>query len=352
MSDVKISIIMPVYKVEEYVGKAIESILAQTFDDWEFLIVDDGTPDKSGEICDEYAKKDSRITVFHTENGGAPAARNYAIERAKGKYFYFMDSDDWAEPEMLEDMYNLAERDNAQLVVAGFFIDTYYTDTEYRTDNLLVEAAVYKNSDEFRQNAHRLFDKNLLYTPWNKLYRTEYILENNIRYSKTLWDDFPFNLDVIRKIERVTVTDKQYYHFIRKRAESETAAYRPNMYEKREEEHGWMEELYKGWGVESEDSQEFLARRYIERFIGCVENLTNPKCTLKTKEKRAEIKKMLKNERVKWALKTAKPRSRYMKIMLIPIKMGNVTLTLLEGKAITFVKCHSTKLFSKLKAGR
>ena len=156
MSDVKISIIMPVYKVEEYVGKAIESIIAQTFSDWEFLIVDDGTPDKSGEICDEYAKKDSRIKVFHTENGGAPAARNYAIDRAKGKYFYFMDSDDWAEPEMLSDMYALAERDNAQLVVAGFFIETYYTDNEYRTDNLLVDAAVYKNADEFRQNAHKI----------------------------------------------------------------------------------------------------------------------------------------------------------------------------------------------------
>lgn len=352
MNDVKISIIMPVYKVEEYVGKAIESIQAQTFTDWEFLIVDDGTPDKSGEICDEYAKNDSRITVFHTENGGAPAARNYAIERAKGKYFYFMDSDDWAEPTMLSDMYTLAERDNAQLVVAGFFIDTYYTDTEYRTDNLLVESAIFKNADEFRQNAHRLFDKNLLYTPWNKLYRTDYIMENNIRYSKTLWDDFPFNLDVIRNIDRVTVTDKQYYHFIRKRAESETAAYRPNMYEKREEEHGWMEDLYKYWGLESADSQEFLARRYIERFIGCVENLTNPKCALKTKEKRNEIKKMLFNPRVKWALKTAKPHSSYMKVMLIPIKMNNVTLTLLEGKAISFVKCRSIKLFAKLKAGR
>ncbi len=352
MSDVKISIIMPVYKVEDYVAKAIDSILDQTFTDWEFLIVDDGTPDRSGEICDEYAKKDSRITVFHTENGGAPAARNLAIEKAKGKYFYFMDSDDWAEKTMLEDMYNLAERDNAQLVVAGYFIDTYYSDTEYRTDNQLIDNAVYKTADEFRQNAHRLFDKNLLYTPWNKLYRTDYIMKNNIRYSKTLWDDFPFNLDVVRNIERVTVTDKQYYHFIRKRAESETAAYRPNMYEKREEEHGWMVNIYKHWGIDTPEIREFLARRYIERFIGCVENLTNPKCQLKNKEKRAEIKKMLNNGIVKNAVKTAKPHSKYMKIMLIPIKMNNITLTFLEGKAISFVKCRSTKLFAKLKAGR
>ena len=85
MSDIKVSIIMPVYKVEEYVGKAIESIQAQTLTEWEFIIVDDGTPDKSGEICDAYAEKDNRIKVIHKENGGAPSARNVAIDIAKGE---------------------------------------------------------------------------------------------------------------------------------------------------------------------------------------------------------------------------------------------------------------------------
>ena len=127
--EIKISVIMPVYNVEKFVGKAIESIQNQTLKEIEFLIVDDGTPDRSGEICDAYAQNDSRIRVFHKENGGAPSARNLAIEAAKGKYMYFMDSDDWAEPTMLEDMYRLAEEHQAQLVVAGFFIETYYSDT-------------------------------------------------------------------------------------------------------------------------------------------------------------------------------------------------------------------------------
>ena len=80
--EIKISIIMPVYKVEDYVAKAIESIQAQSLKDFEFLIVDDGTPDRSGEICDQYAKNDSRISVIHKENGGAPSARNMAIDKA------------------------------------------------------------------------------------------------------------------------------------------------------------------------------------------------------------------------------------------------------------------------------
>ena len=117
MSDIKVSVIMPVYGVEDYVGKAIESIQAQTLTDWEFFCVDDGTKDRSGEICDEYAAKDSRIKVIHKENGGAPSARNVAIDKAVGKYMYFMDSDDWAEPEMLEKM--VADREK-QFSAGGF----------------------------------------------------------------------------------------------------------------------------------------------------------------------------------------------------------------------------------------
>ena len=125
MKPVTVSVIMPVYGVEDYVGAAIESIQNQTFTDWEMFAVDDGTKDRSGEICDEYAEKDSRIHVIHKENGGAPSARNVAIDQANGKYFYFMDSDDFAEPTMLADMVAAAEEHNAQLVVSGYYIDTY-----------------------------------------------------------------------------------------------------------------------------------------------------------------------------------------------------------------------------------
>lgn len=203
-----------------------------------------------------------------------------------------------------------------------------------------------------KRNSYRLFDKNMLYTPWNKLYLRAYIEEHGLRFPKTLWDDFPFNLSVIDQVGRVVVTSHQYYHFIRARAESETAAYRPEMYEKREEEHGWLLELYRRWQVKTPETAEFIARRYIERFIGCVENLTNPRCQLSYREKRREVKRMLKNKRVAKSLQLAKPRSSYMKVMLIPVKMKNVTLLLLEAWAITFVKTKNTKLFAKLKAGR
>lgn len=352
MNEVKVSVIMPVYNVENYVGRAIESIQKQTLTDWEFFAVDDGTPDNSGKICDEYAAKDPRIIVIHKENGGAPSARNVAIDKAKGKYMYFMDSDDWAEPTMLEDMVKLAEQNDLQLVVSGYYIDTYYNDTEKFTQEQVYKDKIYGSQEEFRRDAHNLFDRNLLYTPWNKLFSGDYLRDNKIYFPQTFWDDFPFNLSVVRNVESVGVTAKKYYHFIRQRAESETAKYRGDMYEKREEENDWMKDLYSHWGVMSPEIEEFLARRYIERVVGCVENVTNKNCTLSKSEKKAEIKKMISDAKARNAVKTAIPKSSYMKIMLIPIKMNSTALTYLEGRAISKVKSGNTKLFAKLKAGR
>ncbi|MGN0562156.1 MAG: glycosyltransferase, partial [Candidatus Fimenecus sp.] len=267
-------------------------------------------------------------------------------------YFYFMDSDDIAEPTMLADMVAAAEENRAQLVVSGYYIDTYYSDTEKYTQEQGVDGKVYVSQREFREDAYRLFDQNLLYTPWNKLYSGEYIRDNKLYFPNTFWDDFPFNLSVLRDVERVVVIPGKYYHFIRKRAESETTKYRSDMYAKREEEHGWMVDLYRHWGVDDENSREFLARRYIERVIGCVENVTNKSCTMSAKEKKAEIRKIISNEKVKALLPVMRAQSAYMKLMLIPIHMQSVSLTYLEGCVISKVKSGNVKLFASLKAKR
>lgn len=352
MENIKISVIMPVFRVEQYVGRAIESVLSQTLKDFEFLIVDDGTPDKSGQICDDYAQRDTRIKVIHKENGGAPSARNAAMDIARGEYLYFMDSDDWAEPDMLFDMYELAVKTQAQMVVSGFFIDTYFNDNQFLTMEYQPEDAIYATKEEFRKESYRLFDHNMLYQPWNKLFLREYIEAYHLRFPTTFWDDFPFVLSVVKNIERVSVISNKYYHFLRARAESETARYIPQMYEKREEEDSWMVELYRSWGIQDEATQEMVARRYIERLVGCMENLTNPKCTLSLKDKQAKIKYMLSKPRVSQALKMAKPRSKYMRLMLLPIRWKSVNITLLEAKVITTVKRRNPKLFASLKAGR
>lgn len=113
----KISIIVPVYKAEKYIHKCIDSILAQTFANFEILLINDGSPDKSGKICDEYAKKDKRVRVFHKENGGVSLARQLGNDNATGEYTIHADPDDWIEPNMLEELYAKAVEDDADMEI-------------------------------------------------------------------------------------------------------------------------------------------------------------------------------------------------------------------------------------------
>ncbi len=349
-----VSIIIPAYNVEEYVGRAIESMQRQTFTDFEMFVVNDGSTDRTGSIIQQYTRHDLRIVDYHTENQGAPAARNLALDHAKGKYVYFMDADDWAEPSMLADMVSMAEHEHLELVVSGFYIETYYGKRGDFTSEIKARpTATYPTQHEFRVAAAELFDQNLLYPPWNKLFLRERIERLNLRFRDTFWDDFPFVLDYIRDVERVGVTEHAYYHFIRQREESETARWRPDMYEKREEEHGWMLDLYRYWGLDGDPaSMEVVQRRYIERLVGCIENICNAACDLSVEEKLAAIESMITSERAQLAVALAHPKSRMMKTMLAPIKSQNAKLAYREGCFISFVKAHNTRIFATLKARR
>lgn len=97
----KVSIIVPVYKAEKYIKRCVDSIIAQTFSDWELLLIDDGSPDRSGEIIEDYAKADARVRVFHKENGGVSSARNLGLDNAQGEYLTFVDADDWIDADNL-----------------------------------------------------------------------------------------------------------------------------------------------------------------------------------------------------------------------------------------------------------
>ena len=114
-----ISVLMLTYNRENLVGRAIESILVQTYKDFEFIIVDNGSTDKSGDIAEEYAKKDSRIKVIHRKRGNIGAGRNTALDAAKGDYVAFIDDDDWAEPDFLEFLRNLIVENNADISICG-----------------------------------------------------------------------------------------------------------------------------------------------------------------------------------------------------------------------------------------
>ncbi|MCI8360526.1 MAG: glycosyltransferase family 2 protein [Clostridiales bacterium] len=348
-----VSVIMPVYNVRPFLSRAVDSLLAQTFTDFQLLLVDDGSTDGSGALCDQYGERDGRILVLHQPNGGAPAARNRGMETAAGRYFYFMDGDDWAEPDMLEKLTAAAEQTGAQLAIAGFYIDTLSQNGALMRQTLEAGEALYTCKEDFRRAAAALFDKNMLYPPWNKLYRAEYLKERGILFPHTFWDDFPFNLAVIRDVERVCVLPCAGYHFMRERPESETARFQPGMYEKREEEHGWMLELYRHWGLSDDPAaEETIARRYAERVVGCIENLTGPASPVTGQARRSKVRTMLQNPRLRESLRLARPRTLLLRCMLLPLRLKWTAAAVLMGKCISRVKTKNLGLFARLKANR
>lgn len=350
----KISIIMPIYNVEKYLSRAVDSILKQTYKDFELFLVDDGSKDKSGLICDEYEKIDKRIKVIHKKNSGAHESRNIAIKMAVGKYLCFFDSDDYIEENMLYNLCELAESSGANLVICGFYIDTYIKNGEYVRFKYIPENEIqYSNKEDFRKDAYKYFDKNMFYSPWNKLYNREYVVSKNILFPNTYRDDFPFVVEVIKDIEKISFTKKCYYHFMREREESETTKYIKNLYEKRLEEHEMMLSLYKYWGlIDDKNSFEMISRRYIDRIVECISNLCDEKCELDKNTKLKTIRSYFDNKYFLESIKYAKPKSLYLRLIYIPLRLKSVYMSFLMCKFIYHVKKKNIKIFSKLKVNR
>jgi glycosyltransferase involved in cell wall biosynthesis len=204
----KISIIVPVYKVEPYIRKCVDSILSQTFTNFELILVDDGSPDKSGEICDEYAHLDKRVIVIHKENGGLATARNAALDIAKGDYIGFVDSDDWIEPDMYELLYDMCKKNNCEIANCTSIIYFKNKTVKNGTHPLIVHN---------REQAMRAMLEGKLYDEvvWTKLIKRSLLEE--IRFPVGLvYEDTAFTYKVIHKSNRVCCIGAPKYHYIKR----------------------------------------------------------------------------------------------------------------------------------------
>lgn len=205
-----ISIIVPVYKVEEYLPKCIDSILAQTFADFELILVDDGSPDNCGKICDEYADKDNRIVVIHKENGGVSSARNAGLDIAKGKYIGFIDSDDYIDPDMYETLYNNLVNNNADISICGIFVCYKNVIKNYYSNPI---SGVFSGIDAFKL---ALSGKGCAFAPYNKLYKKEIL--DTIRFpALKIGEDLFIIGDIMLKAKKVIIcTDLPKYYYVQR----------------------------------------------------------------------------------------------------------------------------------------
>lgn len=206
--DKLISVIVPVYNIKEYVEKCIKSIIGQTYSNLEIMLVDDGSTDGSGEICDKYALQDDRIIVMHKSNGGLSDARNYAIDRAHGELFAFVDGDDWIHPQMYELMYNIIEQENVDIVTCWFEQkNPDFVRQSYTVDDLDVRQLT---------GAEALSDIEVpLVVAWNKLYKREVFDEIRYPKGKLHEDEFIIHRLFYRCSKIAVINQALYFYTIR-----------------------------------------------------------------------------------------------------------------------------------------
>lgn len=332
-----ISVIMPVYNTKEYVGKAIQSVLDQTFDDFEFLIIDNGSTDGSSAVIDDYARKDRRIRVIRNKkNVFIAEARNRALEQARGEYLYLIDSDDWILPDMLETMYMRAKRHNAQYVVAGYFMD-YFVNGINKSYAVCPDDRDY-DQKEFRENAIRYLTRTILTVPWNKLYSVPYLREHNIKFRNTKLEDHHFNMDILMDVERVSMISKPFYHYYRSRQGTDSElVYNKFLNQKKRDHIAHTLEVYKHWGIQDANTMGRLADYHMGRLVQCVaQTVANKQLT--KEEKYKELQTIIDDPYTTFAKNNALNVSKKIAILSIPIRMKNEKMCYLMGWTIAKFK--------------
>lgn len=210
------SFIIPVYKCEKYLNACVQSILGQDIKkEFEIILVDDGSPDNSGELADKLAQEYSNIRTFHKENGGVASARNRGIAEAKGKYLLFIDGDDTIASGLMESVEQQLDKDAENLVIYGIFFDYYREDFIERTEkSCCSHNGRYDTAEVFRSYPAFFYD-NALSSVWNKVFLAEIVKKNHILFNEAmiLYEDYDFVLRYLMHTDYVRCIAEPYYHY-------------------------------------------------------------------------------------------------------------------------------------------
>jgi glycosyltransferase involved in cell wall biosynthesis len=319
MSNVKVSVIIPMYKSELFLFQCLDSICSQTLKEIEIILINDGSPDNSGKIAEEYAKRDHRIHVIHQPNSGPGVARNKGIEAAKGEYVGFVDSDDWIEPVMYEKLYDAANTNNAQLAMCNYFeeqsnpIRSFIISHPFKDKELLGKKGIVETIISSFAT-----DKNFgYYSLCNKVYKRNWILEKNLKVNeeRSHGEDWWFNLEVFSTAERVTFSTGNYYHYMRNNPTSLMSIYREEQFGLFLSGRKHLFNILRLSHIDISESKTSLDKRFIEECVGCIykEVLFQPKWNKAYRR----INEILSNDEFKYALESYKTDSLMKKILIL-----------------------------------
>lgn len=210
MSNPLVSVIIPIYKTEQWLPKCINSCINQTYSNIEIILIDDGSPDNCGSICDKFAERDSRIVVLHQANSGVSSARNHGLKVARGEYIVFLDSDDWLNSNAIHELIKEINLYHSDLVVCGaYFFSGNVVDSELKHDTVC-----FSNQHDFLRNLLCKEEIRFIQTPWIKLFKKSIIIDNGIQFdtSMKLGEDLSFVLEYIRYVNQCIYINKSLFN--------------------------------------------------------------------------------------------------------------------------------------------
>ena len=311
----KVSIIVPIYNAGEYLNQCVESLTNQSYKNIEILLVNDGSTDKSGEICNELQAQDERIRVIHKENGGAASARNIGVKESSGDYVMFIDADDWFELDTVSTL--VSHMDNNQLDVARFNYVREFGDKSLEKKNTFLEERVYEG-EECKKLCRQVLglvgeelsnpeNMNFLASVCFNVYRRDILTSNGLSFVDIKligsFVDGSYNFEVFNYVKKFEFINKHFYHYRKTNSGAATANYRKNYVERQMVMLGKLEDIIKSNDLGEEFSEAFVSRVMYNSMEMCFNAMRNKEGFSKRYK---EIKSILKHKELKTIRKNFK----------------------------------------------
>lgn len=330
-----ISVIVPVYNVEKYLRRCVDSILAQTYQNTEVILVDDGSTDSSGLICDEFASKDERVKVIHKENGGLSDARNAGISVATGVYIAFCDSDDWMESAILKKAESVAINEDADIVIWGYSAD-FVDDKEHLLSHVEhVPNAILCQIGQENSILSSDLMLGLIGYAWNKLYKTELIRNLLFEKSVSLVEDILFNKEAFVKADKIAFIEKIGTHYIQRSRETLGTKFYTDFFDLKYRACQARESILMHFGFSGEHLQNVMAPVYFGVLEAVVRVASRAKQLSSNDERAQYLRTVFKTDKAQSILKEYRPHlnKRGILYLLMLLKVYPIMIHMFQIKA-------------------
>lgn len=345
---------MPVYHAEKYLRAAIDSVLAQTFRDFEVLLIDDCSPDGSGAICDEYERNHAgKVRVIHlAQNGGASNARNVGIEYAEGNYVTFMDADDTVDSSLFETTAAILQEFAVDSVIFGVS-EEYYDEKgvlKYTQRITPAENKLLANPSALREEIIRLEERTLYGYTWNKIYCLDRVRRENIRYeSVKLHEDTLFNIAYFMEAQSAYLVAAAPYHYAKRIENSVTAQFVPEYYALHTDKIRKLYEQHCYWGLCTAEVKRILGNIYVRYTLSALQRNCDPRACMNHQLRRNWLKEQYDSVLYASLIRNCAPENKLLRSFCRLFQKKRVETALLFARMVYIAKNKMPILFAKLK---